>query len=288
MKYTWAVVVLACMVVSAAFASGGLSITTARSLGMGNTVNAVADDAAAWWQNPAGLASLNVPVAEGKQWGSDIMGTYGQLKLQGYSTSQYGTGDDTLSGWALDFSTWQPEKRMGVGAGFTDEDGGQTFGAGFGMGIKELPLSVGISIERDNPDYGDGSTWINFGALYKFVQPEKAPIKVGLFVGDITDESNYGPIFDVGVLWPATPKINIAVDVDDITSQYDDGPFFSAGAEAVFGNRNEWVGRAGLMDDGSDTSLTLGVGYKAEKFRVDFGWADVEDGMFQISAAAPL
>jgi len=284
MKYMWAAVVLSCLVVTGAFASSSLTVTTARSLGMGECITAVADDAAAWWQNPAGLASLNVPVAEGKLWGNDIMGTYGQLKLQGYSTAQT-SGDDTLSGWALDWSGWQPAKGMGVGAGYTDQDGGKMFGAGFGMVIKDMPLSVGIGVMREDPDGGDGLTTFDFGAIYKFAQPEKAPIKVGLVVSDLTDETDMGPFVNLGVLWPATPKLGIAVDVSDVTGQYDDGPFFNAGAEYVLGAKSEWVARAGIVDDGSETNLTLGAGYKAEKFRVDVAWADIADGLFQISAA---
>ena len=284
MKYMWAAVVLSCLVVTAAFASSSLTVTTARSLGMGDTVTAVADDAAAWWQNPAGLASLNVPVAEGKQWGTDVMGTWGRLDYEsGYYASQ--SSDSSTDGWALDVSSWQPAKGMGVGAGYTDMEYGKTFGAGFGMAIKNMPLSVGVSVERDDPDYGDGNTYFNLGFLYKFAQPEKAPIKVGLVVEDITDESNMGPFFNLGLLWPATPKLNIAVDVDDVTGEYDEGPFFSAGAEYTFGKNNEWVGRAGVADDGNDTNLTLGVGYKAKDFRVDVGYADVQDGLWQISAA---
>lgn len=274
MKHTWAVVLVSCLVVSAAFASGSVSVTTARSLGMGEAVIGVADDAAAWYQNPAGLASLNAPVLEGKQWGNDIMATWGQVDM-----------GDTYDGWALDWSGWQPAKNMGVGAGYTDEDGGKVFGAGFGMGIKDMPLSVGVNVVRNDPDMGDGTTLFNLGALYKFAQPEKAPIKVGLTIEDITDETDNGPFFNVGVLWPATPKLGIAVDITDITDQSDNGPYLNAGAEYVFGTNSEWTARVGCVDDGDSNDLTVGVGYKAPKFRVDVAYADIADGMWAVSAA---
>ena len=63
MKSAWIVVVAVCVVLtSAAFAQ------TPRQMGMGGAAIGVADDAGAWFQNPAGLGALNVACpTEGKE-----------------------------------------------------------------------------------------------------------------------------------------------------------------------------------------------------------------------------
>jgi len=274
MKYTWAVVVALCLVVSGAWASG-LGFNTARSLGMGGAVNAVADDAAAWFQNPAGLANLNAPAVEGKTWGNDIMLTYSKLD----------SGSSDVDGWGLTWSGWQPEKAMGVGAGYVNSDYESMLGAGFGMALKNSPLSWGVNVVNHDPDSGDSSTIFNIGLMYKFMQEDKAPVRVALMAEDITDEWDEGVWFNLGVLWPVTEKVSLAVDVDDVTDQSDSSPFFSAGAECTFGTNNEWTGRVGVMDTGEDHELTAGVGYAAKNWKFAFGYADIADGQWAVSAS---
>jgi len=269
MKSAWIVAVLVCVVLT----SGVWAQTTSRSLGMGGTGTGVADDAAAWFQNPAGLGALNVPCQEGKTWANDAVGTF----------ADYGD----VNGWALDWSGWQPAKLMGFGAGFADiEDDVQIIGAGFGMNYKQTPFSWGVNIENVNPDdyLLDSNTYFNIGLMYRFPQPEKAPLRLGLVIADVTDESDNGPFFDLGVAWPATDKLLIAADVDDLTDEVDVS--FSAGAEYLFGMENEWAARLGALDNGDGHDLTLGLGYAFKNnWRVDAAFVDSDpDSTWSVSA----
>lgn len=267
MKSTWVVAVLVCVVL----ASGVWAQTTARSLGMGGTGIGVADDAAAWFQNPAGLGALNIPAAEGKTWGNDVAGEY----------VDWGDTD----AWALDWSGWQPNKLMGFGAGVADdEDYATYFGAGFGMNYKQTPFSFGISALFEDPDTGDSNTYFDLGLMYRFAQPEKQPIRVGLVISDITDETDNGPFFDLGVAWPATDKLLIAADATDLTDEVDFQ--FSAGAEYKFGVNSEWAARIGAMDNGDGHDLTLGLGYKfVNNWRLEAAFVDADpDSTWSIGA----
>lgn len=280
MKSAWLVAVVVCVVLtSAAFAQ-----FSPRSMGMGSTGVGVADDGAAWYQNPAGLGALNLAAQEDKMWANDVIGGFADM------------GSDTA--WGATWSGWQPAKAMGFGAGFGDvENSGTTLGGGFGMAIKNSALSLGVNVvsfDRDDYSYsmpvskspGSSGTTTTFdlGALYKFAQPEKAPISVGLVVRDITDEDQTH--FDVGVAWPATDKLLIAVDVLDIADDFGYGAMFNAGAEMKFGEMNEWTARIGEVDDGDNNNLTLGAGYAfANNWRLDAAWVDSDhDSSWSVAA----
>ena len=255
MKAAWVVAVVVCVVLtSAAFAQSGMSV---RSLGMGNTVTGQANDAGAWFNNPAGLGALNLTAQEGKTWANDAAAGFAD------------TGNETM--WGATWSGWQPAKGMGIGAGYFDGDHSKTYGAGFGMAIKNTPLSLGADVSVVDPSAGSSTTYFDLAALYQFAQPEKAPIRVGLVAVDITGEDK--TTFDFGVAWPAAPNWLVAVDVNDITDEYE--TTFDAGAEYVFGAQAEWAARIGETDDGADNNLTLGVGYKfANNWRLDAAWID--------------
>lgn len=255
MKSAWVAVVVCVVLTTAVFAQG---LATPRSMGMGGAVVGVADDAGAWFQNPAGLGALSAVAPEGKLWANDAIGAWADM-----------AGTDA---WDLTWSGWQPAKALGFGAGYGDMDGvGSILGAGAGMAIKNLPLSVGANVYNVNPDAGSDTTYVDLGLLYQFVQPEKAPIRVGLVARDLTDEVQ--TTFDLGVAWPATPKLLVAVDVVDVTDEMDTQ--FNAGVEYKFGKMNEWTARIGEVDDGTDNNLTLGAGYSfAKTWRVDAAWQD--------------
>lgn len=271
MKSAWIVAVLLCVVVvsgaSAQVLSNFTTITgiTARTMGMGNVGIAVADDAAAWLQNPAGLASLNIPCPEGKLWANDIVGTWSDL--------------DELTGLGLTWSGFQPAKGIGFGAGISDvEDIGTFYGAGFGMNIGTSPFSAGVTVQRTNFDVSiDDETLFNLGLMYNLPLAERAPVRLGLVVEDITDETDMGPFFNFGAAWYATPALLLAADVVDLTDETDDGPFFNLGAEYAFGTDMAWKARAGLVDSllSNGHDLTLGVGYKfVNNWRLDAAWQD--------------
>jgi len=253
MKHLWVVVAVACLV-----ATTGVWAQTARSLGMGQTAVGVCDDAAAWAQNPAGLAALNLAPADGKAWANDVMGGGGRAKT-----------DDSRDVWNVTWSGWDPAKKMGAGAGYMDvADTFKVFGAGFGMGLKDTPLSAGVSVSRFEPDGLDSVTAFDFGLLYRFEQPEKAPIRLGVVARDFTHSD--GRTYDAGIAWPATDKLLIAVDCTDFS--HSDGRALNAGAEFAFGMANEWRLRVGTVDNGDGHDFTAGAGYDWKSWRLDVGW----------------
>jgi hypothetical protein len=243
-----------------------------RSLGMGGGGIAVADDSVAWVQNPAGLGALNVPVMEGKTWGNDALGSY--------------TKEDDDHSWGLSWSGWTPAQKLGAGVGYMDMPYSKSYGAGFGMGLKNSPLSLGINVVHtswDSYSYmtsaaaksasSDSQTLFNLGALYQFARPEAAPIRLGLLVEDLTNETDIGPWFDLGIAGKVTPDLLLAVDCVDVTNETDDGPYFDPGAEYTLPTAKAWKVRAGLYDSGDGHELTLGAGYSfVNNWRVDFGW----------------
>jgi len=279
MRYTCAVVVLLGVAVTGAWAQEG--VLSPRALGMGSAAIAVADDAAAWFQNPAGLAELNVPAAEGKTWGNAVMGGYMHFK----STPTGSAPGVTSNGWGATWSGFDPAKGFGAGAGFADaSDQGRVFGVGVGTRLPILPLAVGANWVRAEAANGDSINLINLGAMHLVPQVDKAPVRFGLVVADVTNRTDNGPMWDLGAYWPATPQLGIAVDVLDVTGKTSDGPFFNAGAEYKLGETGEWAVRAGLLDTGSESDVTVGAGYTVKNWRFDAAWADVQDGMFEITA----
>lgn len=263
MKSVW---IVAALVVLAGSAWAQIPAFTPRAVGMGGAAIGVADDGGAWFENPAGLGALNAPCPEGKQWGHDVIGAFGRVD------------DTSLVG--ITWSGWQPEKKLGVGAGWVNvEDTANVFGAGVGIGIKESPFSVGANFVVVDPDGGDTTTLWNAGVMYRVLREEKGPIRLGLTVTDISDEIG-GAFWNVGVGVPVTDKLLAAVDVLDITDEID--TMVNGGVEYTAGKEAEWKLRAGLVDTGDDHELTLGVGYKKPdaKWRADFGWANIEPDAF--------
>ncbi len=293
-------------------------IVSPRALGMGGVGVAVADDGAAWHQNPAGLGALNLSPLEGKKLANDVIGSYND------------TGD---SSFGFTWSGWDPAKKAGFGAGYFEAEDSvrnegiwenpedfidftsklQTFGVGYGQALSNSPLSVGVSVLRakntlDDAYNGPGDTIMreevysangtifNVGLLYQVAQRDKAPIRLGLTVNDLTSETvvpllrandnsesneivpkEIGPFVNFGVAWQATPEWLVAADVTDLTDETDNGPFFSAGAEYSCADTG-WKARAGLLDTGDGHDLTLGAGYDfANQFRVDAAWQSADN-----------
>lgn len=254
MKYVWMVAVLMCVVLtSSAFAQ-----FTPRQLGMGNAATAVADDGGAWFQNPAGLGSLNVACQENKKWANDIIG--------------FG-GDSSDSFFGGTWSGFMPEKAQGFGAGYVDDSFTKMWGAGFGMDWGKTPFSVGINFLQNDPDDDcvDSSTFVDLGFMYKFARADADPVRVGLVVQDLFDDSDNGPFFNFGIAWPVNDQLLLAADIVDLSDQIDSR--FNVGAEYLFGTQHEWAARAGAVDG----DLTLGAGYAfANNWRIDAAWADTD------------
>lgn len=262
MKSRIVVAVVVLVVLATGAWAQGIQMISPRAAGMGGAAIAVADDAAAWYQNPAGLAALSVPCKEGAEYGNDVLFAFADT--------------DEANGWELTWSGWKPADRIGFGAGYASSDDiGTAFGAGFGASLKDVPLSAGINVMALDEDEGDSDTILNAGLLYRLdLGGDSAPLKVGLTVVDVTDEFEVGPFWNIGLAWAATQDLLLAVDFNDVTDEMDQGTQFNAGAEYAFGSTKEWRARAGVTDDGEESDFTFGVGYQAKQWRADFAYVD--------------
>lgn len=243
---------------------------------MGGAAIGVADDGAAWFQNPAGLAALNIPCPEDAEYASDAMFSY-------FNTD----GDNAYD---LTWSGWKPSESFGAGAGLFNPAGrGHSFGVGFGAGFKNMPLSFGFNVISVNegivgtgPDpypeqyaCDDTFTVLNAGAMYRFGS-DACPLRVGVTAGDVTNEFFGNTIWSAGFSWVPVSRLLVAVDAVDLTDELDEGVMVSGGVEYGFsaGNGRTIYARAGVLDDGDDSNLTLGLGYRYGEWHADFAWID--------------
>jgi len=278
MKSRLVVAVVVLVVVATGAWAQGIAAISPRAAGMGGAATAVCDDAVAWAQNPAGLAALSVPCKEGTEYGNDV--------LFGYANN------DATNAWGLSWSGWKPADRIGFGAAYADaQDMGSMFGAGFGAGLKDCPLSAGLNVMALNPDLGEDHTILNVGLLYRLgLGKDAAPLKVGMTVTDVTDELGAGALWNVGLAWKATKDLLLAVDLNDVSDQLDLGTQVSGGAELAFGGKaKEWRARVGVMDTGNENDVTVGVGYQAKQWRADFAWVNTDpDATWSIGVGVNL
>lgn len=248
------------ILVGAMVASVACAQLTPRSVAMGSTGVGVADDAAAWFQNPAGLGALNIKCTPNQRLAVDMMA--GAIRM-----SEENGGGITASGW-------NPATHVGVGAGYGDiNDTGRDYGVGVGASYKDSPFSYGLSYDRVHP-FGDG--WfdiLNVGFMYRFEQPGKDPLRVGLLLRDVTNDTDNGPFVDLGIAWPVTNGLLFAADFRDLTTQIDFE--VNGGLEYKFGANHGWVARAGLHDTLTDTNLCAGLGFRFNPdWRIDTAWED--------------
>jgi hypothetical protein len=226
---------------AAAF-KGGLPI--ARSLAMGNASTAVADDSAAWSQNPAGLVS--------------VRGADGMLNLIRYhsdaSISSNLGGD--LDTWALSYSASQFEGKSGFGAGyFTIGSGpGETknWGIGYGRVLDTTGPSAGIALRQTDPATGSETTMIDLGVLWRQQVPLNT-LKLGVVGRDMTSENQF--TLDVGASVQTPAGVLVAADLVDLTDEVE--TTFNVGVEWRPPLYGDWVLRAGLADG----EIAYGAGY---------------------------
>jgi hypothetical protein len=267
-------VVAALLIAASAYCESlGIIPLSARQLGMGGAAIAVADDAFAWAQNPAGVASLaNKPKEDGK-WAWDAAASYAQSnEISG----------DRLKAWDVSLSACDPADGMGFGAGWAQpkisDEKMNLYGAGFGMRVKAEgwnQLSWGVSVQRINwPSGADLSddTIFNIGLMYDVPIPDRKPIKLGLVVNDVTDKlgdlvegediysSLIGRTWSMGTSFEISPRLLFAADMRGFGNA---GRTWSTGVEYKC---DEWAFRAGDLDGG----LTLGVGYKGSNWFIDY------------------
>jgi len=266
-----ALVVLA----TGAWAQGAIQASP-RAAAMGGAGIGVADDAAAAFQNPAGLASLNVPCKDGAEFGNDLL-----LAAMDRGNTE---------GWGLGWSGWKPSDSLGFGAFYGHGEGmGSALGASFGAGLKTTPLSAGASVVVVNPS-GSSQTRLNLGLLYRVPMGEgKAPLSLGLTINDVTSESANNPIWNAGLGWKPADNLLVALDVTDLSEEIGSVKF-GGGAELAFGGeKKEWRGRVGAFDDGNDTHFTCGIGYASKDWRADVTYVDTNvNGTWEIGVGVNL
>lgn len=282
MRYMWAVVIVLCVVASGAWAQTQNGLLTARSLGMGTAAIGVADDAAAWLQNPAGLARLNLAAPEGKNWGSNFVATYLNVDEDddGYLPTQV-YGDDSFHGFAGTWSAWQPAKAWGLGAGYANvDDVGEFYGAGVGDMLGRTNWSWGANFLTSLPEDGDREIIVNLGIMGMLARN----LKLGVICEDVRGHGEDSPLWNAGLAWMASNSLLVAADVLDVAGDTEEGPFFNAGAELALGGSNAWKLRAGAVDSGDGHDFTAGVGGAFGRCTLDFGYADIEGGMWEVSA----
>jgi hypothetical protein len=273
MKHLWIVAVMLCLALSVgAWAQVSLELSefNPRALGMGLTGVGVADDAAAWYQNPAGLAAPNYTAKPGSNWASDIAGAYA------------GVSDGDMHAFGLNYAGYNPQSRWGVGAGFVNlsEGGpGTLYGAGFGIAPSSRPCTVGVNFLRAS---GESETLIAFGAMHRFSQQDLPPVRLGLLVDDVTNQIG-GPYFSLGVGWPATKQLFVAVDALNITQKDDSDIHLNFGLEYSFGSRDAWRARLGSVDF-NNRQMTYGLGYRMDNWRVDLGLVSDEGTLWCLGA----
>jgi len=274
MKFRLVAAAIVCVVLASGAWAQGIAGLTTRAAGMGGAGIGVADDGAAWFQNPAGLAALNVACPEGAEYASDAMFSY-------FNTD----GDNAYD---LTWSGWKPSGNYGAGAGYFDPAGdGHAFGVGFGAGFKNMPLSLGfnvLDVDAGIPPVSPGMhiddtrTLINAGLMYLFGSA-KNPFRIGVTANDCTNELSSSVIWNAGASWMPVNHFLIAVDVLNLTEEMDQDAQFSGGAEYGFsaGDGRTIFLRAGVLDDSNDSNLTLGVGYRHAEWHADFAWMDGEE-----------
>ncbi|MBU0606868.1 MAG: hypothetical protein KKI08_03235 [Armatimonadetes bacterium] len=300
MKLRFVAVVLACVLLATgAWAQFAVGISP-RVTGMGGAGVGVADDAAAWWMNPAGLAKLGVPVPDGAE--------YGTQALLGY------VNQDDHDAYMLTMSGWKPSGGFGYGLGYANLKQPQhsyyyteqmddyyslqhVFGMGMGAALSSN-LALGLNLatytfmdqyygECSTAQFGEAFDVTEFGAGLMY---RGGDFSVGLVADDIFDRSGAGTIWSLGAGWKATDNLLVAVDAYDLSDEWDDGVAVSGGVEyrVPDGNR-QWFGRVGMMDAGDDHWLTVGVGMQGRSWHVDFALVDSDpDATWSIGLAKDL
>jgi hypothetical protein len=266
------VVAALAMVVSACHADFNFSGISARSLGMGGASVAVADDAFAWFQNPAGLASLAAAPKEGSKWSWDVAAE------STFSTQDSDGSDHTA--WGLSLSACDPAQGMGFGIGGGqdkfDNDKTQLWGAGFGIKGRDdstKDWAIGANVHREDETVTnvvqtaqttvtrsiDTETVYDLGLMYNVKVAETLPVKIGFVIRNLSDKSD-GRSYIGGVSFKASDRVLVAADLMGIGQRSRN---WAVGGEYKV---NEWAFRAG---DASG-ALALGAGYQWNNWCLDY------------------
>jgi len=241
------------------FNAAGPLFMTPRQIAMGNAAIGVADDAGAWYQNPAGLAALNLTAAEGKNWAHDA------ILSNGFTPA--GTDYNILNG---SWSGWKPAEQFGIGGGLSRWPEFINFGGlGVGTQFRHTKLLVGANfthynIEHVLPPQGVSFTSYNVGLMYPFSDT----FKLGVRANNLSMVWSRKRFYDAGIGWRIGSRLLLAADATDVSNISDDGPYFNVGAEFKAGKNMDL--RAGMRDDGTEHNLAAGLGIRLNKsWRID-------------------
>ena len=284
MKAAKTAVVLAVLAIATSTAFCQIdSAFSARQLGMGGAAVAVADDAFAWSQNPAGLPNVATSAADGA-WGASVAGSYA-------FSSQDWNGFD-LDAWDASASFVDPGKNWGVGGGYfrmsTDDYGiAKLYGFGVGGRFSKAydQFNWGVSVMRlgaENRAFGlkYEPNWemidvVNLGLMYDVRLPEMRPIRVGVTVFDVADEMDR--TWTLGASFNAGSRLLIAAD------------FIGAGSTRdrtfVFGGEYRLCSHFCLRAGDSDGQFTCGAGLKHGNLFVDYAHTQKEDERANVVSA---
>ncbi len=215
--------------------------TTARVLGMGNTMLGVGNDSAAWFNNPALLPDLDAdslvsPWPNSMSIGAEVGGDFHDL--------------------AINFSSRDAAGQRGWGVGFESFGGDmQSFGVGYGQRCNFVDgLNWGIiGVSFDD---GASDDFLFALDLALDVPLPLNDLTVALELWDVTEQ--FGDMdLNLGAGLKTSAGLTVGVDVFDIT---DDGAV-NFGAEYAGPLTNGFIVRAGSNDGDATFGLGFDMGF---------------------------
>jgi hypothetical protein len=243
----------------------------ARSFAMGNAVVGVADDSAAWLQNPAGLPYLRVSTDSGSGWPALLSGTTdlgAKVDTIGVNYSARSAEDE--EGWGIGY--WHlGEYQLGALVTISIDKLGAGYGAVLRPGLTwgasvsrcdmswelQQPIVPPPQLQEAMAAYTGDKTIFDLGLMYRGEQSGRQ-VKAGLVARDVTDQME--TTFDVGASVKLPNGLLLAADIHDLTDEVDDR--VNLGAEWQLPEAPEWKLGAGS----SNGDLTYGASYDFGKW----------------------
>jgi hypothetical protein len=267
-------VVLLALTCSSAWAQLVIRMGTARELGMGGVGVAIADDAAAAYQNPAGLACLGISGDPGQSFVNDVAATY----LNGNAPLLSATLD------ALTWAGFSPGSGWGLGAYGAQVDASpfplsaKFYGIGVGKALWNTRFTFGLNLSHFDLGPGTGANTFTGGVL--FGRPGDR-LKVGLRIADLTQKLD-DMSFDAGLAWQINSRLLLAADGINITEASGGSVWYNAGAEYAINPR--WTARLGVVDVSDTARWSGGLGFRKDSWRLDAGYLnDVESTLWSLT-----
>jgi hypothetical protein len=261
------VVVLAALACTSAWAQTAFVIN-ARELGMGFAGVAVADDAAAVYQNPAGLACLAIKGDPGQSFVNDIAATY---------LDNTAPPNPNVTREAISWAGFAPASGWGLGAFFGTLDLPSTtfksYGVGAGKALWNTRFTLGLSFTRMELGFlGSGNEFVG-GVM--FGRPGDC-LKAGLRIIDVTQQLG-DMTFDAGLAWQINRRWLLAADGIDVTEKY--SPIsYNVGTEYCI--NSNWTARLGASNVSDDARWAGGLGFHKDGWRLDAGYANLPADTF--------